>query len=140
MFVNADLIASGLSPFQPEREAVRAARLMLQLIEQNVAKGASFAFETTLASRGYPRSIATWRAAGYHVWLLFLALASEELAIERVRQRVAQGGHAVPEGVIRRRFRAGRANFEVCSPLVDGWALYDNSGESPRLLDWGEAP
>src|SRR5690348_1733389 len=102
-FVNADLIAAELSPLRPELAAMRAGRLMLERIGDLVARGESFAFETTLADRGYVRRIAGWQRAGYHVTILFLSLPSADAAIERVQLRVAQGGHAIPEEVIRRR-------------------------------------
>jgi predicted ABC-type ATPase len=138
-FVNADLIAAGLSPFNPEVVAMRAGRLMLELIDEHVARGDSFAFETTLASKSYARHIPHWQAAGYHVTLLFLALPSADAALQRVRERVAQGGHSVLEAVVRRRFLAGKRNFEAeYKPLVDAWALYDNSNAEPILLGWGE--
>jgi predicted ABC-type ATPase len=138
-FVNADLIAEGLSPFKPDVAAVRAGRIMVQLIREHVAREENFAFETTLADRGYARSIPKWQASGYHIRLLFLSVPSVEMAIARVGQRVRQGGHSVPDEVVRRRFFAGRANFEnVYKALVDAWALYDNSGDEPALLDWGE--
>jgi predicted ABC-type ATPase len=138
-FVNADLIAAGLSPFQPEAAALRAGRLMLELIDDLVARGESFAFETTLADPGYVRRISAWQASGYHITILFLALPSADAAIERVAERVVQGGHAIPEDVIRRRFTRGRTNFEnLYKPLADAWALYDSSQDEPTLLDWGE--
>ncbi len=138
-FVNADLIAAGLSPFNPEAAAMRAGRLMVQLINEHVARGDSFAFETTLADKSYARHIPDWQASGYHVSLVFLTLPSAEAAIQRVLERVAQGGHFVPEGIVRRRFQAGKANFEaVYKPLVNAWALYDNSDSEPVLLDWGD--
>lgn len=138
-FVNADLIAAGLSPFNPEVVAMRAGRIMLELIDEHVSRGDSFAFETTLAGKSYARHIPSWQAAGYHVTLLFLALPSAEAALQRVRERVAQGGHSVPEAVVRRRFSAGKLNFEIVyKPLVDAWALYDNSNGPPLLLSWGE--
>lgn len=134
-FINADLIAAGLSPFDPERAAVRAGRLMLQMIAEYAARNESFAFETTLAGRNYARSIPRWRASGYRVSLFFLSLPSPEVAIARVAERVRQGGHAIPEPVIRRRFAAGLRNFETLyKPMVDAWALYDSSGPSPVLL------
>jgi predicted ABC-type ATPase len=137
-FINADLIAAGLSPFAPERVAVRAGRLMLQMIAEHVQRGESFAFETTLAGRNYGRSIPTWRAAGYRVTLFFLALPSAEIAIDRVAERVRQGGHGIPREVIRRRFAAGLANFETLyKSRVDDWVLYDNSGPAPVVLDKG---
>ena len=140
-FINADLIAAGLSPFRPEVAAVRAGRLMLREIKAKASAGESFAFETTLSGRGYARQIPGWRASGYWVEIFFLSLTSVEIAIARVKERVAQGGHDVPETVIRRRFGAGLANFRrVFAPLVDGWKLYDNSGPEPVLLEWGEKP
>ncbi len=138
-FINADLIALGLSPFRPEAAAVRAGRLMLELIDELARKGESFAFETTLASRSFARTVPIWQAKGYFVELLFLSLPTADFAVERVAERVKQGGHAVPEQVVRRRFDAGRRNFENSyKPLVNAWALYDSSGELPRLLDWSE--
>jgi predicted ABC-type ATPase len=138
VFVNADLIAAGLSPFAPELAAVKAGRLMLQAIAEHEANGESFAFETTLSGRVYARRIPRWQAAGYHVTLIFLALQSPEIALARVKERVRQGGHNVPEIEIRRRFVAGRRNFqEAYRDLVDVWLYYDNSGEEPVLLDWG---
>ena len=139
VFVNADLIAAGLAPFAPETAAVQAGRLMLQELARHFASRTSFAFETTLSGRGYLRMIAQWQAAGYRVKLIFLELANADEAIARVAQRVKQGGHDIPVEVIRRRFIAGRSNFErLYSPKVDAWALYDNSAEQPVLLDWSE--
>lgn len=140
-FINADLIAAGLSPFAPERMAIKAGRLMLGEIESAVEERLSFAFETTLSGLNYARHIPVWRELGYHVSLYFLALPSPESAIARVAERVRQGGHDIPENIIRRRFAAGLRNFQDhYRPLVDTWALYDNSGERPVLIDWGEAP
>ena len=137
-FVNADLIAAGLSPFAPELVAVRAGRIMLDQIHEHVRKAESFAFETTLSGRIYLRLIPRWQEQGYAVKLFFLKLPSPEMAIARVRQRVAAGGHNVQEYVVRRRFAAGLLNFEqVYKPLVDEWVLYDNSGEKPIHLDEG---
>ena len=138
-FVNADLIAAGLSPFRPEVAAVRAGRLMLREIKAKASAGESFAFETTLSGRGYARQIPRWQASGYWVEIFFWSLTSVEIAIGRVKARVVQGGHDVPETVIHRRFDAGLANFRrVYLPLVDAWKLYDNSGQKPVLLEWGE--
>ena len=140
-FVNADLIAEGLAPFSPQRAAVRAGRLMLELIANHVERRESFAFETTLAGRNYARAIPRWRTSGYRVTLYFLSLPSPELAIARVAQRVRQGGHDIPGDVIRRRFSAGQRNFEtVYKPLVNAWLLYDNRGSMPVLVDKGENP
>jgi predicted ABC-type ATPase len=138
-FINVDLIAAGLSPFAPERSAVRAGRLVLQEIHQRTRRGESLAFETTLSGRGYARMIPQWRAAGYRVKLIYLSLPSVELAIERVAARVAQGGHPVPDDVIRRRFDSGLRHFwEVYVPIVDSWVLYDNAGTVPKLLNSGD--
>lgn len=140
VFVNADLIAAGLAPFAPESAAVQAARLMLQELARHAASGESFAFETTLAGRGYLRLIEQWQAAGYRVKLIFLQLASAEEAIARVAQRVRQGGHHIPESIIRRRFAAGLANFhQLYAPKVDSWMLYENAGAQPVLLDWSHS-
>lgn len=137
-FVNADLIAAGLSPFELERAAFRAGRLMLEEIHTYARKGESFAFETTLSGRFYVKLIQSWRRNGYIIKLFFLRLASPELAIARVRQRVREGGHNVPEPIIRRRFAAGLRNFEnLYKPVVDEWALYDNSGGEPVLIEEG---
>ena len=137
-FVNADLIADGLSPFDPTVAAVRAGRLMLDEIQRHVRNGESFAFETTLSGQIYRRLIPRWRAAGYRVHLIFLQLVSEELAIERVKVRVTQGGHAISEPVIRRRFKQGLKNFrQTYRALVDSWQLYDNSGPEPQLIEEG---
>jgi predicted ABC-type ATPase len=138
-FVNADLIAAGLSPFDPARAAVRAGRLMIRAIDEHVGRGEDFAFETTLAGRRYARAIPGWQATGYRVGMVFIALPSAEVAVARVAERVRQGGHSVPEEVIRRRFFAGRENFEqIYKSLVDEWRLYDNSGPRPILIDQGE--
>lgn len=141
VFVNADLIAAGIAPFAPETAALQAGRLMLQQLDRHFAQRESFAFETTLSGRGYLQSIIRWRAAGYRVKLLFLRLASAEEAVARVAQRVRQGGHHIPEDVIRRRYDAGLYNFDhLYKPVVDAWALYDNAGLEPVPLDWSEKP
>ncbi len=138
-FINADLIAAGLSPFAPEVAAIKAGRLMLKEIVDCARRGESFAFETTLSGLGYLTHIKRWRTRGYHVSLFFLSLPDAEVAIARVTERVRQGGHHIPEDVIRRRFAAGLRNFERSYKLaVDAWAKYDNVGSSPVLLEWGE--
>jgi predicted ABC-type ATPase len=111
---------------------------MLSLIEAKVENGENFAFETTLSGLNYARRIPRWREAGYYVKLIFLSLPSADLAVARVRGRVHQGGHDIPEPVIRRRFDAGLQNFNnVYRPLVDGWVLYDNSDSPPRPIAQG---
>ena len=139
VFVNADLIAAGLSPFTPEQAAVKAGRLMLAEIRAYVARKESFAFETTLSGRFCARHIPQWQEAGYLIKLVFLSLSDVEIALERVRIRVAQGGHNVDEQVIRRRFDKGWNNFHnIYKDLVDAWVLYDNSAERPQLIDEGK--
>ena len=137
-FINADLIAAGLSPFDPDRAAVQAGRLMIEEIRRRVAARESFAFETTLSGRSYVRLIPEWQITGYRVELTFLWLPTVDLAIERVRIRVSQGGHGIPEEVIRRRYKQGWENFQrVYRGLVNGWTLYDNSDDKPILIDRG---
>lgn len=110
---------------------------MLAEIDRYAASGISFGFETTLAGRGYARRVRIWRKNGYRLALIFLQLDRPETAIARVAERVRQGGHSVPEAVIRRRFHAGRRNFSALyQPLVDSWTLYDNSSKRPILIDW----
>jgi predicted ABC-type ATPase len=138
-FINADLIAAGLSPFVPEAAAFKAGRLMLEEISESERRGESFAFETTLSGLSYLSRIKLWRAQGYRVSLMYLSLPGPEAAIARVAVRVRQGGHDIPEDVIRRRFAAGLRNFdEHYKTAVNDWALYDNVGERPILLEWGE--
>lgn len=140
-FINADLIAAGLAPFAPQTAAIRAGRVMLQEIRGCAGRGESFAFETTLSGVGYVRHINQWRSAGYRVSLFFFSLPDAEVAIARVAERVLQGGHDIPVHVIRRRFAAGLRNFhQRYKVAVDDWALYDNAGSVPILLDWGENP
>jgi len=136
-FINADLIAAGLAPFNPEAAAFKAGRLMLEEIDESVIAGESFAFETTLSGLAYLKKITTWKAMGYQVKLWFLSLPNEDVAVSRVALRVAQGGHNIPEIVIRRRYKTGLANFRnrYCK-IVDSWAFYDSYQNPPRLLDW----
>jgi predicted ABC-type ATPase len=137
-FINADLIAAGLAPFNPESASIKAGRLMLEEIEECVAEGRSFAFETTLSGKSYLRKISHWQQVGYRVKLWFLSLPSEDVAISRVAERVIQGGHNIPEQIVRRRFKSGLENFhERYSKVVDSWAFFDNSGPEPKLIEWG---
>jgi predicted ABC-type ATPase len=141
LFVNADLIAAGLSPFRPELAVVRAGRLMLQQIHEHARRHESFAFETTLSGRCYARLIPLWQDKGYLIKLIFLRLTSSEMAIARVKQRVQAGGHFVPDDVVRRRFAAGLRNLErLYKPLLDEWVIYDNAGIFPVLLEEGRKP
>ena len=136
-FLNADLIAAGLSPFNPDAAAIRAGRLMLEEIEMRVAKRRSFAIETTLSGRCYAKKIPVWQSLGYQVKLIFLSLPNADMAVARVAARVSQGGHNIPEDVIRRRFKAGLENLEqVFKELVDAWMLHDNSKGKLEILAW----
>ena len=137
-FINADLIAQGLSPFDPEAVAIRAGRLMLEEVDRRSAAREDFALETTLSGHTYVRRIREWRDAGYFVDLAFLTLPNAEEAIRRVALRVRQGGHRVASEVIRRRFDGGMRNFlDVYRYLVSAWHLFDNSGPTARLIEEG---
>ncbi len=138
IFVNADAIAAGLSPFQPSFVAFRAGRLMIEIIRDHARKGDSFAFETTLSGRRHARSIPHWQTDHYRVTLFFLRLPTPDMAVARVQQRVDDGGHAVPEDIVRRRFRAGWSNFkDIYQNLVDDWVIHDNAGPIPVCLASG---
>lgn len=127
-FVNADEIAAGLSPFNPEGVAIQAGRLMIDRIIHLLKDGETFAFETTLATRSYVKLILQAKKRGYFVTLLFFSLSTPEQAIRRVAKRVSLGGHNIPVDVIRRRYEAGLNNlFRLYMPICDHWALYDNS-------------
>jgi predicted ABC-type ATPase len=134
-FVNADLIAQGLSGFQPEGAVFHAGRVMLERIHYLSKKRIDFAFETTLASRTFAPWIANQRKKGYVFYLVFLWLPSEDFAVARVAERVRMGGHNVPGETIRRRYHAGIRNFfKLYRPLADIWFFYDNSAEEPRVI------
>ena len=136
IFVNADLIAAGLAPFAPETASIKAGRLMLKEIKANVKAGNNFAFETTLSGKYYATQIPKWQALGYKVKLLFLALPDAEMAIQRVAVRVASGGHNRPENIIRRRFEKGLHNYHhVYKPIVNTWAMYNNLGLVPEIIE-----
>jgi len=135
-FVNADLIAGGLSPLQPELAAFAAARLVLREIDRLVSERVDFAFETTLSGRTYVRRIEAWKQAGYRIEIVFLRLSSVDLALRRIETRVRQGGHDVPKRDVLRRFRRGWGNFqEVYRPMAESWVVYDNSQASPQLSE-----
>ncbi|HLZ69591.1 MAG TPA: zeta toxin family protein [Dehalococcoidia bacterium] len=134
-FVNADTIAVGLSAFNPEQAAMAAGRIMLARLQALAEQRASFAFETTLASRSFAPWLRQRRAEGYRFHLIFLSLPSAELAIARVQERVRRGGHHVPEEVVRRRYAGGLRNFfTLYLPIADGWRLYDNTDRQRRRL------
>ena len=129
-FVNADLIAAGLSPFRVESVALQAGRLMLSRINTLRDAKVDFAFESTLASRSFVPFLQSCKSQGYDVHLLYLWLESAELAIERVAHRVLEGGHNIPEDTIRRRYIASRKNLvELYLPLANTWEIYNNSND-----------
>ena len=137
-FVNADEIAHGLSPFNPTDVAIEAGRLMLQRIEELLAREDSFSIETTLATRSYINLVRRAHAKGYRVTLLFFWLNSPELAIQRVAERVSKGGHDIPEDIIRRRYVSGIRNlFNLYAKEVDSWSIYDNSTTLRRKVAVG---
>ncbi|MBP6696936.1 MAG: zeta toxin family protein [Flavobacteriales bacterium] len=135
-FVNADLIAAGLSPLEPAAAQVAAARIFLEELDRLASARADFAFETTLSGRGYMELLQRWKAAGYRVEIVFLKLPNVQLALKRVALRVKQGGHHVPDADVRRRFVRGWLNFEtVYKRIVDGWIVFDNTGDTLKLID-----
>ena len=133
-FVNADEIARGLSPFNPESVAIEAGRLMLKRISELLQRNESFSIETTLSTRSYFRLVEKAHSQGYDVTLLFFWLKSPQQAIERVAERVAKGGHDIPKDMIVRRYWEGLDNlFKIYMPIVDTWILVNNS-ETPRSI------
>lgn len=134
-FVNADEIARGLSPFQPEKVSFEAGRIMLNRIKELLSQNENFAFETTLSTRSYKNKIVEAKEKGYRVILLFFWLQNIELAKERVKIRVSEGGHNIEPDVIERRYLKGIKNlFEIYLPIVDGAFIFDNSEIKHELL------
>jgi predicted ABC-type ATPase len=134
-FVNADLIAAGMSPLAPERERVAASRIFLTEIERHIQARRDFGFETTLAGRGYLRLIRRLRTAGWRVELIYLALPNVEMAKLRVAERVSHGGHDIPVMDIERRFFRSLENlFGAYALLVDRTVCFLNSGETPEIV------
>ena len=137
-FVNADEIAKGLSPFQPEKVAFEAGRIMLERIETLLKSNENFAFETTLSTKTYKQKLIHAKANGFKVKLLFFWLPTIEMAINRVAVRVSEGGHNIPTDVITRRYSRGIENlFKIYITLCDDWAVFDNSDETPELIAEG---
>ena len=134
-FVNADEIAKGLSPFNPNKLAIKAGRLMLTRINELLESGIDFAFETTLSTRSYVNTIKKAQKKGYFVTMLYFWLDSPDLAVERVKIRVKEGGHDIPEQTIRRRYDLGISNlFNLYIPIVDYWMFIDNSKSPFNIL------
>ena len=135
-FVNADEIAKGLSPFQPEKVAIEAGRIMLNRVKQLMEQGEDFAFETTLATKSYVSYIKKAKEKNYNITLVFIYLNSTALAKQRVKERVRKGGHNIEESVIMRRYESGLKNFfQLYAPLSDFWILVDNSSENYELYE-----
>lgn len=134
-FVNADEIAKGLSPFQPEKVSFESGRIMLHRINELLEINQNFAFETTLATKSYKSKVIEAQAKGYNVTLLFFWLQNVDLAIERVKTRVQEGGHNIETEVIKRRYVNGIRNlFTIYLPIVDEAMIFDNSGGKPELI------
>jgi predicted ABC-type ATPase len=138
-FVNADEIARGISPFHPENVALEAGRIMLNRIDELIREGSDFAFETTLATRSFQHTISKAKSKGYSVMLLFFWLNSIDLAKDRVKQRVLEGGHFIDQNTITRRYKNGIRNlFEIYVPVCDITLIYDNSQPLPQLIAYKE--
>lgn len=134
-FVNADLIAAGLSPFSPEAASIKAGKLVLEEIKNHIGHRHDFAFETTLAGKSYMRLLRKVKEEGYRIHLFFLWLQNVELALRRIETRVKAGGHDVPSSDVKRRFSRGIYNlFNLYRPLLDFWTIFDNSGTTPLEL------
>lgn len=134
-FVNADLIAQGLAPFEPRSAAIKAGKLVLREIHEYARRGLDFAFETTLSGKSYANLLSELKSKGYALHLFFLWIPSPELAIARIKDRVAEGGHYVPPEDVRRRFVRGLRNFfKMYESVLDSWVLIDNSRSKPILI------
>ena len=139
-FVNADFIAGGLSPFAPERAAIHAGRLMLEQIHSLANRCVDFGFETTLSGKTYVKLLKEMKEGGYLIHIFFLWIPNAELAVERIKLRVRNGGHHIPEAIVRRRFSRSLPNFlRFYKPLVDSWAIFDNSGDIPQMAAFEES-
>jgi predicted ABC-type ATPase len=137
-YINADEIAKGLSPFNPDKAAIEAGRIMLGKINHFLSAQIDFSFETTLATRSYTNIIKKSKQLGYEITLLYFWLDSVELAKERVLTRVAEGGHNIPEDIIIRRYYSGLKNlFNLYIPICDYWMIFNNSNPSIELIAEG---
>lgn len=134
-FVNADLIAQGLSPFSPKTAAIKAGRLVLEQIRSLAGRNVDFAFETTLSGKSYISFLTELKLKGYSINIFFLWVPNAELALSRIKDRVASGGHDVSAEDVRRRFHRGLYNFlKLYKPLADTWLLFNNEDTTPRLI------
>ena len=137
-FVNADKIAEGISPFQPDKAAIEAGRFMLQRIKELLKHNVDFAFETTLSTKSYVNTILEAKELGYFVTLVYFWLCSSDLAVERVKIRVKEGGHDIPIDVINRRYLSGIKNlFNLYLPITDYWMIIDNTEKPFKLIAEG---
>jgi len=137
-FVNADLIAGGLSPLNPASAAIAAGRLFLKELDRLGSNRVDFAFESTLSGVSYISKLRGWKAAGYRIEIIYLTVQTPQLALLRIAARVLEGGHGVPRADVIRRFHRSRENFKrEYQPLADVWMIYDNSGRTPLLIEEG---
>ena len=139
-FVNADLIAGGLSPFDPEKAAIQAGRLMLEQIHSFGKRRLDFGFETTLSGKTYVKLLKDLKKTGYRIHLFFLWINDVKLALERIALRVRNGGHDIPKDIVHRRFDRSLPNFfRFYQPLADSWAIFDNSKDIPKMIAFEES-
>jgi predicted ABC-type ATPase len=135
-FVNADLIAGGISALNPALAALKAGKVLLGELEDLSKAGLDFGFESTLSGGVYATRLRNWKSKGYHIEIIYLRLNTPQLALRRIAARVKQGGHDVKREDVIRRFHRGWEKFEsLYKPLADAWAVYDNSGKAARLLE-----
>ena len=135
-FVNADLIAGGLSPLRPEMAAIAAGRLLLKEIDRLARSRVDFAFESTLSGLRHISRLRRWKEAGYRIEIIYLTVPSPDIALRRIAVRVQQGGHGIPKEDVVRRFQRSWENFErLYQPIADAWMVYDNSGDKPELIE-----
>jgi predicted ABC-type ATPase len=138
--VNVDLIAGGLSPFDPERAALKAGRIMLEQIHSLPKRGVDFGFETTLSGKTYVKLLQGMKKSGYLVHIFLLWIPNVQLAMERIKLRVRNGGHHIPDEVVRRRFDRSLLNFfRTYQPLTDSWTIFDNSADIPKMIAFLES-
>jgi len=134
-FINADLIAQGLAPFSPQQAAIRSGKLVLEQIKEFAKQGIDFGFETTMSGKTYLRYFKELKKGGYKIHVFYLWIPSQQLAVSRVRDRVAQGGHQVPVKDIKRRFQRSIVGFfKEYRLLADKWILFNNAGTSPKII------
>jgi predicted ABC-type ATPase len=137
-FINADLIAKGLSPFEPQKSALKAGKLVLQQIREFSDRGDCFGFETTLSGKSYVKLLGELKAKGYAFHLYFLWIPNTGLALERIKDRVSEGGHNIPDADVKRRFARSLSNFfTLYKPLLDTWMIFNNAGLKPELIALG---